>query len=101
MSDNIGIDEAAAKLLTLQKVKQLIESDEGEGFILRGLARRLMPDSADLDRLCHSYRRTWEENELYAGKNTPRTDLIVWGAEDSEWHFEALGDRLSNWGQTL
>lgn len=90
MDDKSRIEESAGKLLTLEKVKQLIESDQGEGFILRGLARNLVPDPADLDKLCREYRRTWEENELYAGKNTPETDLIIWGQEDSEWHLEYL-----------
>jgi len=52
-----------------------------------------MPSESDLDKLCRSYRRTWEENELYAGKNTPETDLIIWSEEESEMYLAAFPSR--------
>jgi hypothetical protein len=52
-----------------------------------------MPSESYLDKLCRSYRRTWEENELYAGKNTPETDLIIWSEKESEMYLAVFPSR--------
>jgi hypothetical protein len=92
MDNNFGVDDSAGKLQTLEKIKNLIENGQSESFRMY-IARNSMPSESELDKLCRSYRRTWEENELYAGKNTPETDLIIWSEEESEMYLATFPSR--------
>jgi len=88
VNNNFGVDESAEKLKTLERIKKLIENGSGKTFRVY-IARNSMPSESDLDKLCLSYHRIWEENELYLGKNTPKTELIIWTEEELEMYLAA------------
>ena len=98
MKDKDEVRVAAQKLLTLQRLKQGLEQDGGEGFTIK-IARGALPTAAAIDKLCEEYHRTWEKREPYTTRAEAETELIVHSSEDSGWNLMMI-EAIKMYGQS-